>query len=104
MVGTSSPKSYYFIDCVASHPQISPPPCEEQYSDQYFFLSYNIGVLVSVIILIVVTVWTNDLVLHWWKALIFERRVLMRISPESRNSRRSERTTSESEGLINRSS
>ena len=99
--GNALENVFDFIDCVASHPQRSPPPCEQQFFDHYFPLIYNNGILVAVIILIMVTVWTNPLVIHWWKELIFERRVLMRISPESQNFQRST-TSEESELLINR--
>ena len=66
----------HFMDCVGSHPQDSPPPCERQYNNGYSFV-----VLFLVMFLLpgsacVVLFWTNPNVFLWWKELIFSRRVL----------------------------
>ena len=66
----------HFMDCVGSHPQDSPPPCERQYNNGYSFI-----ILFLILVLLpecatVILFWTNPNVFLWWKELIFSRRVL----------------------------
>ena len=66
----------HFMDCVGSHPQDSPPPCERQYNNGYSFV-VEFLVLVSVPGFgCVILFWTNPYVFLWWKELIFSRRIL----------------------------
>ena len=65
-----SPNLRDYIDCVGSHPQISPPPCEKEIYRPFFYMYYCVFVVFLVIILLLVTLWTNDLVIHWWRDFI----------------------------------
>ena len=71
------PSLLNYIECVGSHPQIDPPPCQQNPSEGriMYFLSFLIIFLFPVVISIVIF-WTNPLVFEWWKELIFRHKAI----------------------------
>ena len=61
------------LNCVASHPRISPTLCSQE--NQYpFFQIFDLFFVALFFVLCVITLWTNDLVVNWWKELLFTPR------------------------------
>ena len=65
----------HFMDCVGSHPQDSPPPCERQYDNGFSFSILYLAIISIPGFGTVIIFWTNSYVFLWWKELIFSRRI-----------------------------
>ena len=76
LAGISDSNIILFMDCVASHPQENPPPCQREYSNGYAFMMFHLFTSALPGSACLIFYWTNSSILIWWKEFIFSKRIL----------------------------